>query len=89
MRLDERTSTDSVLRARERFVPRGVSTPHLVVTRAWGARVWDAEGREYLDFAGGIACQTLGHGPAGVVRAIHDQVDKSLHQCFMVRTRRP
>ena len=39
--------------------------PTLVVTRAWGARIWDAEGREYLDFGGGIACQNLGHGNAG------------------------
>jgi 4-aminobutyrate aminotransferase / (S)-3-amino-2-methylpropionate transaminase / 5-aminovalerate transaminase len=84
MQVDQRASTDEVLKARERYVPRGVSTPHLVVTRAWGARVWDADGREYLDFAGGIACQNLGHGPAGVVRAIHEQVDKYLHQCFMV-----
>ena len=85
MRLDEqKTSTASVLQARERYVPRGVSTPALVVTRAWGARIWNADGREYLDFAGGIACQNLGHGPAGVVRAIHEQVDRYLHQCFMV-----
>jgi 4-aminobutyrate aminotransferase/(S)-3-amino-2-methylpropionate transaminase len=84
MRLDEQTSTESVLQARDRYVPRGVSTPQLVVTRAWGARIWDADGREYLDFAGGIACQNLGHGPAGVVRAIHEQVDRYLHQCFMV-----
>ena len=84
MQTDQRASTDEVLQERERYVPRGVSTPHFVVTRAWGARVWDAEGREYLDFAGGIACQNLGHGPAGVVRAIHEQVDRYLHQCFMV-----
>jgi 4-aminobutyrate aminotransferase len=84
MQVDHQASTDDVLQARERYVPRGVSTPHLVVTRASGARVWDAEGREYLDFAGGIACQNLGHGAAGVVRAIHEQVDRYLHQCFMV-----
>ncbi len=84
MQVDHQASTDEVLQARERYVPRGVSTPQLVVTRAWGAKVWDADGREYLDFAGGIACQNLGHGPAGVVRAIHEQVDRYLHQCFMV-----
>jgi 4-aminobutyrate aminotransferase/(S)-3-amino-2-methylpropionate transaminase len=84
MRVDEGVSTERVLQARDRYVPRGVSTPNLVVTKAWGARVWDAEGNEYLDFAGGIACQNLGHGPASVVRAIHEQVDRYLHQCFMV-----
>jgi 4-aminobutyrate aminotransferase len=84
MRLEERASTDAIRRARERYVPRGVSTTDLVVTRAWGARIWDADGNEYLDFAGGIACQNLGHGNASVVRAIHEQVDRYLHQCFMV-----
>jgi 4-aminobutyrate aminotransferase len=84
MRVEEQLSTAQVLRDRERFVPRGISTTDLVVTRAWGARVWDADGREYIDFAGGIACQNLGHGNAGIVRAIHEQVDRYLHQCFMV-----
>src|SRR5438552_13051561 len=84
MRVEEQASTRQVLRDRERFVTRGISTTDLVVTRAWGARVWDADGHEYVDFAGGIACQNLGHGNAGIVRAIHEQVDRYLHQCFMV-----
>jgi 4-aminobutyrate aminotransferase len=84
MSVEERAATERVIQARERYVPRGVSTPQLVVSRAWGAKIWDAEGREYLDFGGGIACQNLGHGPAAVVRAIHEQADKYLHQCFMV-----
>jgi 4-aminobutyrate aminotransferase / (S)-3-amino-2-methylpropionate transaminase / 5-aminovalerate transaminase len=69
---------------RERFVPRGVATTDFVVARAEGASVWDADGREYLDFAGGIACQNLGHNPETVVRAVHEQIDRYLHQCFMV-----
>ena len=84
MRVEEKTSSAEVQQARERYVPHGIGTSDLVVTRAWGARIWDADGREYLDFAGGIACQNLGHGPSGVVRAIHEQVDRYLHQCFMV-----
>jgi tetratricopeptide (TPR) repeat protein len=32
----------------------------MTVSRAEGATIWDADGREYLDFAGGIACQNLG-----------------------------
>ncbi len=88
MSVEERASAAQRLLA-ERYVARGVSTPSLVVERAEGARVWDADGREYLDFAGGIACQNLGHGPAGVVRAVHEQVDRYLHQCFMVGTYEP
>jgi len=82
-------AADRMLAARERYVPRGVSTPSLVVDRAEGARVWDVDGREFLDFAGGIACQNLGHGPSAVVAAIHEQVDRYLHQCFMVGTYEP
>src|ERR1051325_7368340 len=74
----------TVREERERFVPRGVATTDLVVARAEGATIWDADGREYLDFAGGTACQNLGHNPETVVRAVHEQVDRYLHQCFMV-----
>jgi 4-aminobutyrate aminotransferase len=90
MSVEERASAaQQVLAARERYVARGVATPSLVVERAEGARVWDVDGREFLDFAGGIACQNLGHGPSAVVAAIHEQVDRYLHQCFMVGTYEP
>ncbi|HVV58367.1 MAG TPA: aspartate aminotransferase family protein [Gaiellaceae bacterium] len=84
MSLQERTTTQRVQEERERYVPRGISTPPLVVDRAEGARVWDAEGREYIDFAGGLGCANLGHSPAAVVQAVHEQADRFLHQCFMV-----
>jgi 4-aminobutyrate aminotransferase/(S)-3-amino-2-methylpropionate transaminase len=70
--------------ARERYVSQAVSAPPIVVERAEGARITADDGRTYLDFAGGIGCQNLGHGPAEVVKAIHEQVDRYLHQCFMV-----
>ncbi|HJU37243.1 MAG TPA: aminotransferase class III-fold pyridoxal phosphate-dependent enzyme, partial [Gaiellaceae bacterium] len=90
MSVEERASAaEGVRAARERYVARGVSTPSFVVGRAEGARVWDVDGREFLDFAGGIACQNLGHGRAAVVAAIHEQVDRYLHQCFMVGTYEP
>ena len=71
-----------VAAARERYVARGVATTPLVVARAAGARIWDVDGREYIDFAGGLGCQNTGHGFAAT--AIHEQVDRYLHQCFMV-----
>ena len=74
----------TVQELRERYVARGISTSPLVVTRAEGARVWDAEGREYVDFAGGLGCANLGHSLPAVREAIHAQVDEYLHQCFMV-----
>jgi 4-aminobutyrate aminotransferase/(S)-3-amino-2-methylpropionate transaminase len=82
--LQERSATERVQEARERYVARGISTPPLVVERAEGARIWDADGREYIDFAGGLGCANLGHNLPAVVDALHAQVDQYLHQCFMV-----
>jgi 4-aminobutyrate aminotransferase/(S)-3-amino-2-methylpropionate transaminase len=87
--LREETAAASLLARRRRYVARGVSTPRLAVSRAQGAWIEDADGRRLLDFAGGIACQNLGHGFAPVVAAIHEQVDRYLHQCFMVGTYEP
>ncbi|TML58872.1 MAG: aspartate aminotransferase family protein [Actinobacteria bacterium] len=82
MAVHETTATERVIADRERYVARGVATTPLVVARAEGARVWDVDGREYVDFAGGLGCQNTGHGFAA--GAIHEQVDRYLHQCFMV-----
>jgi 4-aminobutyrate aminotransferase len=82
MAISERTASEQVVGARHRYVARGVATTPLVVARAQGARVWDVDGREYIDFAGGLGCQNTGHGFAAA--AIHEQVDRYLHQCFMV-----
>jgi 4-aminobutyrate aminotransferase / (S)-3-amino-2-methylpropionate transaminase / 5-aminovalerate transaminase len=84
METEQAQDVASVRAGREQFVPRGIATTDFVVARAEGATLWDADGREYLDFAGGIACQNLGHNPEAVVRAVHEQVDRFLHQCFMV-----
>jgi 4-aminobutyrate aminotransferase / (S)-3-amino-2-methylpropionate transaminase / 5-aminovalerate transaminase len=82
--VEQRQDAAAVRAGRERYVPRGIAATDMTVSRADGATVWDADGNEFLDFAGGIACQNLGHGPEAVVQAIHDQVDRYLHQCFMV-----
>ncbi|MFD2422438.1 acetylornithine transaminase [Amycolatopsis pigmentata] len=49
-------------------------TPGLTLVRGDGARVWDADGREYLDLVGGIAVNALGHAHPEVVRAVTEQI---------------
>jgi 4-aminobutyrate aminotransferase len=83
------TTSERIAAERERFVARGVSAPKLVVAAAEGARITDVDGRSFVDFAGGIACQNTGHGFAPVVAAVHEQTDRYLHQCFMVGTYEP
>src|SRR5262245_34568866 len=83
------TETERVLEARAAYVARGVAVAPIVVARAQGARIWDVDGRSYVDFAGGIGCQNTGHRLDSVVAAVHEQVDQYLHQCFMVGTYEP
>ncbi len=70
---------------REEAVPRAPFhvTP-LSVSRAKGALVWDVDGNEYIDFAGGIGSLNAGHCPDAVVEAIYQQSQKFLHTCFNV-----
>ncbi|MFD8383699.1 acetylornithine transaminase [Streptomyces sp. NPDC059679] len=49
-------------------------TPRVPLTHGEGAKVWDADGKEYLDFVGGIAVNALGHAHPAVVRAVSDQI---------------
>ncbi|MEV0276140.1 acetylornithine transaminase [Streptomyces sp. NPDC050610] len=49
-------------------------TPRVPLVRGEGAKVWDADGKEYVDFVGGIAVNALGHAHPAVVRAVSDQI---------------
>ncbi|MER6345438.1 acetylornithine transaminase [Streptomyces sp. NPDC001595] len=49
-------------------------TPRLPLVRGAGTRLWDADGKEYLDFVGGIAVNALGHAHPAVVEAVSTQI---------------
>ncbi|WP_449341607.1 aminotransferase class III-fold pyridoxal phosphate-dependent enzyme, partial [Streptomyces canarius] len=54
-------------------------TPRLPLVRGEGTKVWDAEGREYLDFVGGIATNALGHAHPAIVEAVTRQIGSLGH----------
>ena len=54
-------------------------TPPIALDHGRGVRVWDDEGREYLDFVAGIAVSSLGHAHPAVVKAVSDQVGRLAH----------
>ena len=56
-----------------------VFTRNLKIVRGKGAKVWDAEGREYIDLVAGIAVASTGHCHPAVVRAICSQVKELIH----------
>lgn len=49
-------------------------TPRLPLVRGEGTRLWDADGKEYLDFVGGIAVNALGHAHPAIVEAVSRQI---------------
>jgi acetylornithine/N-succinyldiaminopimelate aminotransferase len=54
-------------------------TPPLAIDHGAGVRVWDEQGREYLDFVAGIAVSSLGHAHPAIVAAVTEQVAKVAH----------
>jgi len=70
---------------RSKAISDGVgSTTTKFIESARGAILRDVEGREYIDFAGGIAVMNVGHCHPKVVAAIKEQAEKLTHTCFMV-----
>jgi len=54
-------------------------TPRLPLVRGEGSTVWDADGRAYLDFVGGIATNALGHAHPAIVEAVSRQIGSLGH----------
>ncbi len=53
----------------------------IALSHGQGCRVWDVNGKEYLDALGGIAVNTLGHNHPKLVPALQDQIAKIIHSC--------
>lgn len=53
--------------------------PQLALIKGSGTKVWDADGKEYLDFLAGIAVLNIGHCHPNVVKAIQEQAATLMH----------
>jgi 4-aminobutyrate aminotransferase / (S)-3-amino-2-methylpropionate transaminase / 5-aminovalerate transaminase len=79
------STNEALLQQRVKHVPQGPFhvTPAFI-RKARGAVMTDVEGKEYIDFAGGIGVMNVGHCHPKVVEAIKDQAEKYIHTCFHV-----
>lgn len=83
-------SSPSLLQRREQAIPRGVLNAHpLMIESGTGSEVFDAEGRRYLDFVGGIGVLNVGHNHPRVVEAVKAQLEKISHMSFQVAAYSP
>src|ERR1700761_8789650 len=81
----EMPSSAELHRRRGAVVARGVSSliPSYVST-AGGGTLTDVDGREWVDFAAGIAVTNVGNSAPKVVEAVRAQVERFTHTCFMI-----
>ncbi len=82
--------SQKMLARRAASMPAGLAkSTEVVVAKAEGGLIWDADGNQLLDFAGGIGMMNIGHRNEAVTKAIHDQLDKYVHTCALVTTFEP
>ncbi len=82
--------SEHLIARRQAATPQGISmVTSVVADHARGAIIVDPEGREYIDFIGGIGVMNVGHCAPEVVAAIQTQSKKLLHTCFQVATYEP
>jgi ornithine--oxo-acid transaminase len=79
------SSTNEVITRAKTFGSHNYAPFDLVISRGEGARVWDPEGREYLDLLGGYSALNHGHRHPRLMKAAHDQLDKVsvVARCFL------
>jgi glutamate-1-semialdehyde 2,1-aminomutase len=80
--------SSELFRAAQSHIPGGVNSPvrafrnvggePFFVARAEGARIWDVDGKEYIDYVGSWGPTILGHAPKVVVDAVHDAATRGL-----------
>jgi predicted acetylornithine/succinylornithine family transaminase len=73
------TAVDDVVGRESRHVLQTYRRNAITLVRGQGVRVYDADGREYLDLLSGIGVTALGHAHPGLARAIADQAQTLLH----------
>jgi acetylornithine/N-succinyldiaminopimelate aminotransferase len=71
--------TQNVRELESKYIVQTYRRTPIVLVRGKGARVFDAEGREYLDLLAGIGVGALGHGHEGLAAAIAEQAREMIH----------
>jgi acetylornithine/N-succinyldiaminopimelate aminotransferase len=68
------------------FLMPNYAPPPVTFVRGEGSRLWDVDGKEYLDFLGGLAVTSLGHSHPAVAAAVAEQARTLLHVCNLFGT---
>ena len=73
------SKTEALQKRFEAALMPNYGLPPVAISRGAGCRVWDPDGREYLDLIAGIAVSSLGHAHPALVEAVSSQVAQVAH----------
>lgn len=83
MENDTWPKSSQLLTDNEQYIPGGVvslnrkADPNICFVRGLGSRVWDIDGREYIDYQAGFAAAFLGHNDADINKAVADSITEN------------
>lgn len=77
--MSERSASEALSERFEAALMPTYGVPPVALARGEGAKIWDVDGREYLDLIGGIAVSSLGHAHPALVEAVSRQVATLAH----------
>ncbi|MBI5874732.1 MAG: acetylornithine transaminase [Deltaproteobacteria bacterium] len=72
-------NTQEIINLTGKYIANTYNRFPIAITKGKGCRVWDADGKEYLDFVAGLAVCNLGHCHPKVVKAIQEQAERLIH----------
>ena len=81
------TTSESTIGLADKYLFPTYKRPPFALVKGEGCRVWDENGKEYLDFVGGIAVCALGHSSAIVTKALEEQSRTLVHVSNLYYTR--
>src|SRR5699024_10458944 len=71
--------TNDIIAAHDKYMTINYGRYPIVMQRGKGAEVWDADGKQYLDFFAGLGASILGHCHKDLVEAVTTQANKLWH----------
>jgi len=81
--------TKSLIATGKKYYSLAYKPREMIIERANGAKVWDADGNEYIDLGAGISVTSLGHNNKKLIKALTDQAQKIWHSSNIFFTEPP
>jgi acetylornithine/N-succinyldiaminopimelate aminotransferase len=71
--------TEELINLSREYITNTYTRFPVVIVKGEGCKIWDVEGKEYLDFVSGLAVCNIGHSHPKVVKAINEQAESLIH----------